>query len=796
MKKLDGSAQQGDILARVIETMSLEMDFEKIYQYATSITMEVVGADFCALALPVEGEPLRFIYFWGFPDTQDTCQLPPITPGTLNAFKSGQPVFVRDYAAYAGALPDFIRLGVKTGFAAPLHLGSQVIGVLTMAWKSDVEKPCAAHIHLIEAVLRQVAFAYQRETLIKALSRSQQETEQTNRQLQRVLAISPAMIYNMTYDPTQSENGLTTLYLSNNLSDILGYPRDYLHDNPNAWYVMVHPDDLEHIKVENNPEALQKGEFERIYRIRHQQGHYVWIHDRLRLFPLGQRYEVIGAMIDITARKQAEAELRLHRDHLQRLVEERTADLNQAKEAAEKASQEAKQAEQHVRQMALHDALTGLPNRVLLLERLNQAINQSKRSGKKLALLFIDLDRFKNINDSLGHFVGDQLLCEVSKRFLHCVRDTDTVSRQGGDEFVILLPEVQERQRVIEIAEKLLSVVSQPYTLENYEMRVTHSIGISLFPDDGKDADELMRKADTAMYRAKEVGRNNYQFFTDEIARTTLSRMSLEVDLRRAIEAQEFEVYYQPQIRLATGQMVGVEALLRWNHPQLGILLPNQFIALAEDTGLISWLGHWVIETAIHQIAAWNKAHGINLPIAINLSAVQLEHKEFIQNLHTILTTHQVDSKYLKFELTESMLMQNTENIIAQLLQLKALGIELTLDDFGTHYSSLTYLKRFPVSSLKIDRSFIQHITTDPDDEIISRAIISLGHSLNMRVVAEGVETREQLSLLEALNCDEAQGNYFGLPVPASALDTLLQQTTFPLAQTSFNTLLRTGTEQ
>ncbi len=775
---------QGEILAKVIETLSLELDFQKICNYATSSTMEVLQADYSTMALPVDEGPLRFRYFWGFPPDVDTGKLPNITPGTLNAFKSGQNFYVPDYQNYVGALPDFLRLGVVTGLAAPIRLGDQAIGVLTLAWRRKVERPDEYQNRLVEAVLRQVAFAFQRETLMKDLSKSRSIAVQLNQRMERVLAVSPAIIYNMRFDPGQPDTPLKVMFVSDNVPDVLGYPNEFLREQPNIWQHIIHPDDTATASLPMHAQTLQKGAFDRVYRMRHQQGHYLWVHDSQRIFPLNEREsEIIGALVDITKRKDDEAELRLHRDHLQDLVNERTSDLVHAKESAEKAMREAKQAEEHSRYLALNDALTGLPNRVLLMERLNQALSQSRRSGKKVALLFIDLDRFKNINDSLGHFVGDELLCEVSRRFTRCIRDSDTVSRQGGDEFVILLPEISERKDVTEIAEKLLSIVSQPYRLEGYEMRVTHSIGISLFPDDGVDAHDLMRKADTAMYRAKEVGRNNYQFFTEDIARTTLSRLSLEVDLRRAIEQQEFEVYYQPQIELSGQRMVGIEALARWNHPQLGLLMPSQFITLAEDTGLMSWVGQYVLDTAIGHAAALQARHHIRLPVSINLSAAQLERQDFIQTVRDLLEKHQLPASFLKFELTESMLMRNTESITTQLAALSAMGIQLALDDFGTHYSSLTYLKRFPVDTLKIDRSFVQDIVTDPDDAAISRAIISMGHSLGMRIIAEGVETAEQLSMLEAFNCDEAQGSYFGPPIPADELDMLLYDSKFPLEQ-------------
>ncbi|HVK55659.1 MAG TPA: EAL domain-containing protein, partial [Burkholderiales bacterium] len=527
---------------------------------------------------------------------------------------------------------------------------------------------------------------------------------------------------------------------------------------------------------------LSNGALDRVYRVRHQKGQYIWIQDSLRVFRNddGHTLDVVGALMDITERRAAEAELRRHRDHLQDLIDEQTIDLIAAKEAAENAMREAKQAEERTRYLAFNDPLTGLPNRVLLLERLNQAIAQVKRHNKQFALLFIDLDRFKNINDSLGHFVGDKLLREVAKRLTTCVRQTDTVSRQGGDEFIILLPEIGSVDSAVEVAEKLLAIVAQPYLIDGCELSVTHSIGISIFPDDGDDIEDIMRKADTAMYKAKEAGRNNYQFYTRDMSSAATGRISLENDLRRALEREEFVVHYQPQIALATGKIVGVEALVRWQHPDRGLLYPEQFIGIAEDSGAIVPLGKWVLRTACRQNRAWQDEGLEALPVAVNLSAVQLRRRDFLQEVTSILRESRLDPHYLQFELTESVLMHGADTAIASLAALKNTGVGLSLDDFGTDYSSLSYLKRFPVDTLKIDRTFISDITTDPDDAAITRAIISMGHSLRLNVIAEGVETLEQLEFLQSLSCNEAQGNYFARPMLPAAVRDLLQQGSVP----------------
>ena len=769
------------VLARVIETMSLESDFEKMCQFATKVTMEVLGANLSALALPDDRDPergLRFRFFSGFPPEIDTAELPGITPGTAAAFKSGKCVFVADYVNYAGAMPGYTRAGVRSGFAAPIRLGDVVTGVLTLAWTQPAQQPGAQDTELVEAVLRQVGFAYQRDQLMLALSASRAEAVAVHERLERVLAVSPVVIYTATLDPKRGQSSLDITYLSDNIPSLFGYSKDYLTTDPSRWYGLVHPDDLQSMLLQNNPEAFAQGAFERTYRVRHREGHYVWIHDSLRLFPQpGQAaFHVVGAILDITDRKRDEAELRRHRDHLQELVREQTADLLAARDAAEKAMREAKQAEEQTRYLALNDALTGLPNRVLLQERLNHAMALCQRTGRKLALLFIDLDRFKNINDSLGHSVGDRLLCEVSRRLTACVRQSDTVSRQGGDEFIILLSQIDGADTVSLVAESLLSAVAKPYVIDEYELSVTHSIGVSIYPDDGQQVEEIMRKADAAMYRAKDMGRNNFQFYTQDMGASALSRLSLENDLRRALERREFQLVYQPLIALDGGRVVGVEALVRWHHPERGLLYPKQFIDLAEDNGQIVSIGHWVLATACMQAQAWRELGLEPGPVAVNLSAVQLRRRKFLDEVVGVLGDTGLPSHGLKLELTESMLMHDTDNTASVLRVLRGMGVQLAIDDFGTHYSSLSYLKRFPVDSLKIDGSFIRDIHTDPDDAAITRAIISIGHSLRLTVTAEGVETREQYRFLEQLGCDEVQGYFLGGPLPAEEMLGFLSQ--------------------
>jgi len=424
--------------------------------------------------------------------------------------------------------------------------------------------------------------------------------------------------------------------------------------------------------------------------------------------------------------------------------------------------------------LAQHDFLTGLPNRMLLTERLSRAIGQARRHSKRVALMFLDLDYFKHINDSLGHTVGDLLLQVVAERLKLCVRDTDTVCRQGGDEFVILLTEIEQTQDAAPIAEKLLAAFAEPCVLGGHELHITLSIGIAIYPDDGQDADEVMKNADTAMYHAKASGRNNYQFFATEMNTRAVQRLFIEGNLRRVLKQNEFLLYYQPKIDLSTGLMIGSEALIRWKDPEHGLIYPNQFVPIAEESGLIVPIGSWVLREACRQVCAWQDSGLLVVPVAVNISAVEFRHKNFIEGVALILSETGMLPSYLELELTESILMQDAKSSEFVLESLKAMGMQLAIDDFGTGYSSLSYLKRFPINTLKIDQSFVRDIADDADDASIVSAMIGMGKSLKQRVIAEGVETEAQLSFLRALQCDEGQGFLFGHPLPAEEFERLL----------------------
>ncbi|GGI18660.1 hypothetical protein GCM10008066_15190 [Oxalicibacterium faecigallinarum] len=424
------------------------------------------------------------------------------------------------------------------------------------------------------------------------------------------------------------------------------------------------------------------------------------------------------------------------------------------------------------------DSLTGLANRTLLRDRLSQAISYAYRYNHPIWVLFIDLDRFKFVNDTLGHQAGDILLKAVASRMNSVVRDTDTISRMGGDEFVVVLPERTDSGLSTSIVRRLMDAIAQPLTIEGHEFFISSSVGVSVYPADGVEPETLIKHADIAMYRAKETGRNNFQFYTSEMNERALERLRIEGDLRLAIERDEFLLYYQPQVDLVSKKIIGVEALIRWQHPELGMVPPARFISLAEETGLIVPIGNWVIREACRQSKVWQDEGFIGLRTAVNLSARQFAQQNLVQSIQDALTATSLLPASLEIELTESLVMADVEQAIGILRDMKTLGVQLSIDDFGTGYSSLSYLKRFPIDVLKIDRSFVNDITTDPDDAAIVTSIISLAHSLRLSVIAEGVETREQLDYLQQHGCDQIQGYFFSRPVTAEVMTQMLRDGT------------------
>jgi diguanylate cyclase (GGDEF)-like protein len=480
-----------------------------------------------------------------------------------------------------------------------------------------------------------------------------------------------------------------------------------------------------------------------------------------------------GILISLGAAAYIQA-LNIGSRRIRTLVDQRTHQLSVANQLLTEDNTARRLAESALKFQNNRDPLTGLANRNLLRDRLGLAIAHAARSAHPIWVLFVDLDRFKFINDSLGHLAGDELLKKVAERLQGALRETDTVARLGGDEFVLLLPEGNENPLSTVIVQRVMDAIARPLTIEGHEFFLTCSIGVSSYPVDGEDVETLIKHADIAMYRAKQTGRNNFQFYTAKMNEQALERLRLEGDLRLALERDEFILHYQPQVDLRSGRIVGMEALIRWQHPALGMVPPGRFIGLAEETGLIVPIGAWVLRTACAQIKAWQSAGLGFLRVSVNLSARQFYQRDLLESVGAVLAQSGLDPQYLEIELTESMVMTDVDSAVAILRGLKALGVQMSIDDFGTGYSSLSYLKRFPIDVLKIDQSFVRDITIDPDDAAIVTSIISLAHNLRLNVIAEGVETEAQLEYLRRHGCDEIQGYYFSRPVDAEAFAALV----------------------
>jgi diguanylate cyclase (GGDEF)-like protein/PAS domain S-box-containing protein len=473
----------------------------------------------------------------------------------------------------------------------------------------------------------------------------------------------------------------------------------------------------------------------------------------MAILPLKVSDEVVGAFALYTG------EIEFFQEEEIKLLTELTGDIAFAIDHLDK--------QEKLNYLAYYDVLTGLPSRTLFQDRLDQALTSANRHEGRLAVLLIDLDNFKNINDSLGHNAGDQLLKQLATRLANSLREGDTVARLGGDEFVSILVNVASEEDVTVVTQRILKLSAEPFTIDDHELFVTCSIGISLYPKDGEDAETLLKNADAALYSAKDKGRNNAQFCSAEMNVKALQRLTLENDLRQALKRQEFLLHYQPRVDLCSGEITGMEALVRWQHPEQGLVPPGSFIPAAEDSGLIVPLGTWVLHTACAQNKAWQAAGLKPVCVAVNLSARQFRQQDLVELVTRILRETGLDAAYLELELTESMIMHDVEATIATLTRLKAIGVKFSIDDFGTGYSSLSYLKRFPIDFLKIDQSFVRDLTTDPDDAAITKTIISMAHDLGHKVIAEGVETEEQKSFLQLHHCDEMQGYLFSRPVPA-----------------------------
>ena len=559
------------------------------------------------------------------------------------------------------------------------------------------------------------------------------------------------------------------------LAEIFGYEAEELAGR-SARVFYLGETDYQRLGAEVAPVVTAGGTYVGEIRVRHRDGHPFWVRVTVRQVA-GQagRVDLIWIFEDVTERHQAEeALLRAHEDLEQRVVE-RTAELANANSQLQEEVFERMQAEQRIWQVAHHDSLTGLPNRALLHDRLQQTLAQALRSRHRVGVMFLDLDRFKTVNDTLGHAIGDELLKHVAERLTSVVRAVDTVSRLGGDEFVIVLHEMSSPDDAVQVAEKILAALAPAVTIDGHPLRATPSIGISIFPDDGDEVFALMKNADTAMYHAKAAGRNNFQFFARRMNEQAAHFFLLESRLRRAIDDGQLKLHYQPLIDWPRRAVCGMEALLRWYDPQHGFVEPDEFIPIAEETGLIVPIGEWVLAAALRQNRAWQQEGRPLLPVSVNLSPRQFRQKDLVETLRRILADTGQPARLLELEITESTLMHDIDETQAKLQQISAMGVQLVIDDFGTGYSSLSYLKRFPVHKLKVDQSFVRDLTVDPEDAAIVTAIIGLARSLGLDLLAEGVETREQLDVLRGLGCEKFQGFLFARALPPTGADEIFR---------------------
>jgi len=590
-----------------------------------------------------------------------------------------------------------------------------------------------AHDYLIKGKLARLVPAVQRELREAALRREHRLAEaalRNSEELFRQLAGNiPEVFWIM--DVGQE----TLIYVSPAYEKIWGRGSDALYVDPQTWSSYVHPADRARVSAARKKAVF--GSYNEEFRILWPDGSIRWLYERA--FPVrdgdGDVVRIAGITEDVSERKRAEERLTY---------------------------------------LAQYDHLSGLPNRALFLDRLGQAQAQAQREGWVTAVMLIDLDRFKLINDTLGHAAGDKLVIAVAQRLAKAIRSGDTVSRLGGDEFALILQNLSKPRDAATVGQKVLETLAIPFEVEAHEIFVTASIGITLYPSDGENAEELLKNADSAMYRAKHQGRNNFQFYTAEMNARSGEILQLENNLRRALERREFMLYFQPKADLCSGQLVGFEALLRWQHAELGMVSPVKFIPLMEETGLIVATGEWVLQAACNQLRAWRESGVPLLPISVNVSGRQFQERDMVRSIIGIIRTSGVDPRLLELEITESSLMSNPDEAIEILQELKSFGVRISVDDFGTGYSSLAYLKRFPIDALKIDRSFVQDITRDRDDAAIVIAVVSLAHSLGLTVVAEGVETEEQLSFLITNGCDQMQGFLLAAPLPALACTQLV----------------------
>lgn len=647
------------------------------------------------------------------------------------AMREGREYIVNDFFAHPRVGPwarQARMAGVKSLATFPLHRDGRCVGVLNLHG-DDVDFFTPELVGLLKKMADNISYALTNIQREAEREQAQRQLAESEKKFRHLAANIPEVFVLASADYARVQ------YVSPSYETVWGRSARPLLAAQMQWFETIHPGDRDIVQAA--VAAAAHGQLDISYRIMRPDGIERWIHHRA--FPI--RDESDGALLvavvaeDITEQRASEA----------RLV-----------------------------QLAHYDHLTGLPNRVLFFDRLQQALAQTRRHAQEMAIVFIDLDRFKDVNDTLGHSAGDSLLQQVSARIRESLRATDTVGRLGGDEFALILPGLESGEEAIVAAQRLMTVLEAPFMLEGHEIFVTASAGITMFPGDGEAPETLVKNADVAMYRAKELGRSNYQFYTRKMNARSRERMVIESHLRRALERDEFTLHYQPKVSMATGEVSGVEALLRWHNADLGHVSPRDFVPILEEIGLIVPVGEWVIGEVCRQIAAWEEDGVRPVPVAINLSGHQLQRSDVERVCRRILAQRGTRPELIELELTETLLMRNPERVAQTLRRLKQLGIRLSLDDFGTGYSSLAYLKSFPLDVLKIDRSFVKDLIGSPDNGAIVGAVVALARSLGLRTVAEGVEDAAQLALLRELGCDEYQGFYFSRPVSPREISALL----------------------
>ncbi len=742
------------------------------------------------------------------------------------------------------------------------NLFNQTMTLVSLSESDQIEKPALENqpepVDInktsIEALVHLINITSEES---QAQARALQQSYQTNQELKERMELALMGSNDGVWDWDILEN---SVYFSPRWKEIIGYTDEELPNEVSTWNDRIHPDDVEKAWADVYKNVNGETEYyENIHRLKHKDGHWVWIHDRgkVQFDAQGKAVRMIGTHTDITEQKENELQL-LHQAQMIQQTHEaiNTTDLKgyingwnkgsellfgyKAEEVLgkhisllfpddtyetfakhipelmkeeeyrttlpllKKSNQkvlldlslsllkddngsnmgivgylrditERKKTEEALQYQAHHDALTGLPNRVLFMDRLEQGINKAKRHNEGLAVFFIDLDKFKHINDSLGHSVGDKVLKIIAERLGGgIIRKEDTLARLSGDEFTIIMEDLRHPEDASLLGEKILKTLAEAIVMNEQRLYVSGSIGISFYPQDATDAHSLLKYADTAMYRAKEEGRNNYQFYAPEMTELALKRIQMQTSLRQAIDNEEFMISYQPQIKASTNALIGVEVLIRWEHPTLGVFMPDDFIPLAEESGMIVEIDQWVMKTAMAQISQWYK-EGLNPGVlGLNISIMQLDKIDFIQQIKASLLSNDFDPTWLELEITESQMMKRPEEVITKLHQINALDIGISIDDFGTGYSSLSLLKRLPINRLKIDRSFVRDIPDDDEDVAIVTAIIALAKSLKLDLIAEGVETSEQKNFLIDHGCTNFQGHYFSHPLTEEEMYTML----------------------